>query len=142
MAQLNPYLHFDGTTREALNFYKEVLGGEVEFLTVEQSGMADKMPPNMPKVDPNKIMHSTLKTDKWTIMTSDMMDPSSFKQGDTVSLCLVCKSKAEIEELYKKLSKGGDIFMKLSEQPFGTFAMFTDKFGTEWMLQFDTKAKK
>ena len=142
MAKLNPYLHFDGTCREAMEFYKEVLGGELEISTVAESGMADKMPPDMPKVDPNKIMHSALKTDTWTLMASDMMDPSSFKIGDNVDLCLACESKEEIETLYEKLSEGGKIFMKLEEQFFGWFAQFTDKFGTEWMLQFGEGEKK
>ncbi len=137
MAQLNPYLHFDGTCKEAMTFYKECLGGELELKTVGESNMGDM--PNMPKVDPSKIMYSTLKKDGWVLMASDMMDPSSFTKGDTVSLCLVCKSKEEIETLYSKLSKGGEIFIPLGEQPFGTFGMFTDKFGIEWMLQFDRK---
>ncbi len=141
MAQLNPYLHFDGTCKDAMEFYKDVLGGELEFITVGQSGMAEQAPPDMPKMDPDKIMHSTLKQGHWTIMASDMWDPSSFTKGDNVDLCLVCDSKEEIEELNQKLSTGGKVFMELAEQPFGWFAQFTDKFGTEWMLQFDAKNK-
>jgi len=137
MAQLNPYLHFDGTAREAMNFYKEVLGGELEFTTVGESGMMGDWPDNMPKPDPEKIMHSSLKKEAWTILASDMMDPSSFTKGDNVDLCLVCESKEEIEDLYNKLSEGGKVFMELDKQSFGWFAQFTDKFGTEWMLQFD-----
>ena len=120
-----------------MEFYKDCLGGELELQTVGETQWAKEMPA-MPGAKPDNIMHSTLKKGNWVLMASDMMDPSSFKQGDTVSLCLVCESKEEIETLYKKLSKGGEIFMELSEQPFGTFAMFTDKFGAEWMLQFDS----
>lgn len=138
MAQLNPYLHFDGTCREAMEFYKESLGGELTLLTVKESGMADQMP-KMPAATPDKIMHSILKQNGWSLMASDMMDPASFTYGDNVNLCLVCQSKKEIEELYSKLSAGGKIFMELSVQPFGTFGMFTDKFGIDWMVQFDGK---
>lgn len=137
MAKLNPYLHFDGTCKEAMEFYKEILGGELEMITVGQSGMAEQMPPDMPKIDPNRIMHSTLKKGDWTLMASDMMDPSSFTKGDNVDLCLVCENKDEIQTLYEKMSTGGKVFMGLAKQPFGWFAQFTDKFGTEWMLQFD-----
>jgi PhnB protein len=70
-------------------------------------------------------------------MAADMMDPSTFTKGDTVSLCLVCDSKRETEDLYKKLSQGGDVFMALEKTPFGWYANFTDKFGVDWMLQFD-----
>ena len=80
---------------------------------------------------------------RWTLdnspvfMAADMMDPSTFTKGDTVSLCLVFESKQEIEDLNNKLSAGGEVFMALDKAPFGWYAVFTDKFGIEWMLQFD-----
>jgi PhnB protein len=82
-------------------------------------------------------MHSTLTKGDWVVMAADMMDPTTFKHGDTVSLCLVCDSKQEIEDLYAKLPAGGEVFMALDKAPFGWFAMFTDRFGVDWMLQFD-----
>src|SRR5688572_9753706 len=136
MASLRPYLHFDGTTRKAMEFYKEVLGGELEIQTVGETPWASEMP-QMPGATPDKVMNASLTRSDFVIMAADMMDPSSFKKGDTVSLCLVCDSKGEIEELYKKLSEGGDVFMALEKAPFGWFSMFTDNFGVEWMLQFD-----
>jgi PhnB protein len=136
MASLRPYLHFDGTTRQAMEFYRDVLGGELHLQTLGETAWAAQMP-QMPGATPEKIMHSTLTRRDWVIMAADMMDPSSFKQGDTVSLCLVCDSKQEIEALYKGLSAGGQVFMALDKAPFGWYAMLTDKFGVEWMLQFD-----
>jgi PhnB protein len=136
MATLRPYLHFDGTTRQAMAFYKDVLGGELQIQTVGETPWAGEMPP-MPGATPDKIMHASLTTGDLIIMAADMMDPSTFTKGDNVSLCLVCESKPEIEDLYQKLSAGGDVFMALDKMPFGWHAMFTDKFGTEWMLQFD-----
>ena len=70
-------------------------------------------------------MHSTLTKGDWVVMAADMMDPTTFKHGDTVSLCLVCDSKQEIEDLYAKLPAGGEVFMALDKAPFGWFAMFT-----------------
>ena len=136
MARLRPYLHFDGTTRQAMEFYRDVLGGALELQTVGETPWAAEMP-QMPGATPDKIMHATLTKGDLVIMAADMMDPSSFTKGDTVSLCLVCDSKQEIEDLYQKLSAGGDVFMALDKAPFGWYAMFTDKFGIEWMLQFD-----
>ncbi len=136
MARLRPYLHFNGTTRQAMEFYRDILGGELEIQTVGETPWAASMPP-MPGATADKVMHSTLTRGDLIIMAADMMDPSSFTKGDTVSLCLVCESKQEIEDLYKKLSEGGDVFMALDKAPFGWYAQLTDKFGTEWMLQFD-----
>ncbi|CAA9238953.1 MAG: PhnB protein; putative DNA binding 3-demethylubiquinone-9 3-methyltransferase domain protein [uncultured Chloroflexi bacterium] len=135
MSRLSPYLHFDGTTRHAMEFYKDVLGGELEIHTVGETPWASDMP-QVPGATPDKIMHSALSTRGWVIMAADMMDPSTFAKGDTVSLCLVCDSKQEIDELYAKLSADGDVFMALDKTPFGWYAQFTDKFGIDWMVQF------
>jgi PhnB protein len=138
MPSLRPYLHFDGTTRQALEFYKDVLGGDLEIQTIGETPWAADMPlPSGAKPDKNKVMHAALTTGDLVIMAADMMDPSSFTEGDNVSLCLVCGSKAEIDGTYKKLSEGGDVFMALDKAPFGWFAQFTDKFGIDWMLQYD-----
>ena len=136
MANLRPYLHFDGTARKAMEFYRDVLGGELELQTVGETPWASDMP-QMPGATPDKIMHSTLTRGDWVLMAADMMDPSSFTKGDTVSLCLVCEGKQEIEALYAKLSEGGEVFMALDKTPFGWYAMVTDTFGVEWMLQAD-----
>ncbi len=131
MAKLNPYLHLDGTTREAMEFYKSILGGELEFMTMGESGM-----PEIPEDKKDNIMHSSLKTSGWTLMASDMFDPTSFKIGDNVDICLVCESKEEFDSIFSKLSEGGKVFMEPEETSFGWFTSFTDKFGVEWMLQY------
>ena len=136
MSSIRPYLHLDGTTKQAMQFYKEVLGGDLEIMTVGETEWAKDMPlPNGQKADPNKVMHAALSTKDWVLMAADMMDPSSFTKGDNVSLTFVCDTKDEIERIYKQLSAGGDVFQELGHAPFGWYAQFTDKFGIDWMLQ-------
>ena len=134
MPTLRPYLHFDGTARKAMEFYRDILGGELQLQTVGETPWAGDMP-QMPGATPDKIMHATLTKGDLVIMAADMMDPSSFQRGDTVSLCLVCDTKQEIETLFQQLATGGDVFMALDKTPFGWFGQLTDQFGTEWMLQ-------
>ncbi len=131
MAQLNAYLFFNGNAKEAMEFYKEVFGGELELLTIGDSQMAEQMGPEMK----NKIMHSVLKNQKVVLMGSDMMDSDTREKGNILSLCLVCDNKEEIEGLFKKLADGGVIGHDLKEEFFGTFGDLTDKFGIPWMLQ-------
>jgi PhnB protein len=138
VSSIRPYLHFDGTTRQAMEFYRDALGGKLELQTIGETPWASDMP-QMPGATPDKIMHSTLTKGDWVIMAADMMDPSSFTKGDSVSVCLVCDSKQEIEDVYKKLSAGGDVFMALDKAPFGWYAQFTDKFGVDWLLQADAE---
>src|SRR5450432_1555764 len=102
MAQLKPYLSFSGNCREAMNFYKDCLGGEISFITVGESPVAGKMPPQMKDF----ILHSSLKTDDLEIMGTDMAR-ESLADGNTVHLCLVCKNEPEIRTLFEKLSDGG-----------------------------------
>src|SRR3989338_5834094 len=120
MTKLSPYLHFNGNCRQAMEFYKECIGGDLELQSVGESQMEERMP-DVPK---DKIMHSSLQNNGWVLMVADMMMPETFTQGDNVSLCLVCSSKEEIESLYSKLTADGEIFMPLKEEFFGTCAMF------------------
>ena len=136
MSRLSPHLHLDGTTRQALEFYKSVLGGELYVTTVGETPWASDMPtPTGVKPSPDKVMHATLTTKDWVLMAADMMDPSSFTKGDNYSIVLVCDSVDHIKTVYEKLSAGGNVTMPLGEAPFGWFATFTDKFGVDWMLQ-------
>ncbi len=128
MVTLNPYVHFPGTCREAMNFYKEIFGGELSIMTVGESPMAAQMPEMK-----DSILHSHLQSNNIVIMASDM-GPKDPKDQMT-EICLVCDTKEEIESLYAKLSAGGKITRALTQEFFGTFAQFTDKFGLNWMLQ-------
>lgn len=135
MTQINAYLHLNGTAREAMEFYKDCLGGELTMQTVGESPMQDQMPPG----SKDRIMHASLsKGNLILLMASDMMDPSSFTGGDTVSLSLNCSSDDEIKMYFAKLSRGGKVTRPLKEEFWGaTFGMITDKFGIDWMLNYD-----
>ena len=67
MGQLNTYLTFNGNCREAMNFYKTCLGGELSLQTIGESPMAEKMPAKMKDC----ILHSTLANDAMVIMATD-----------------------------------------------------------------------
>lgn len=137
MAQLGPYLNFDGNCREAMEFYKSCLGGELTFMTVEGSPMASQVPENYK----NQIMHSSLQAEGITLMASDTLGFHELKLGNNVSLCLVGNSEDEVKTLFSKLSEGGKVSAPLKEEFFGWFGMFTDKFGIQWMVQFGKEKK-
>src|SRR5260221_12126058 len=105
MATLNPYLHFKGNCREAMMFYRDSLGAQLDMQTIGESPMAA----GVPKETHNNVLHSTLEKDGFVLMASDMTDPETAVQVNTVTLCRVCNSKEEIESLYAKLSAGGKI---------------------------------
>ena len=132
MASLNAYLGFNGQCQEAMNFYKSCLGGELILNTVGDSPMEAQMPAEMR----GKILHSMLTSGKMVLMGSDMVEEEGYTPGNSISLCLVCESKEEIERLFLQLSNGGRVTHPLKEEFFGTFGAITDKFGFNWMFQF------
>lgn len=133
MAHLNPYLTFNGNCRQAMEFYKACLGGELSLMTVGESPIKDQMP----KEAQTAVMHSLLRSGDITLMASDQMSPGTLVNGNTITLCIIGNSKAELETFFTKLAAGGNAFQPLQETFFGVYGALTDKFGINWMFQSD-----
>lgn len=139
MAKLNPFLRFnDGKCREAMNFYKDCLGGEIDFMTVKGSPMEKDMSADKQDL----IMHSTLKKGNWTLIGSDMMrDKATI--GDNVGVSLECESEEEINKIFNTFKEGGEVFMAPEPTFWGAlFGLVTDKYGVEWMLNYQKTPMK
>ena len=130
--KLNPYLTFGGNCREAFEFYKECLGGELKLTTVEQGGMAEQMPAKK-----DQIMHAELKSGEMTLMGSDMIMDGNVEPGNIVSIAITDGSKEEIEAVMNKIAEGGKIRAPFSETSFGYYGDLQDKYGFYWMFQSD-----
>jgi PhnB protein len=139
MTQLYPFLKFnDGACREAMEFYQSCFGGKIESMTVGESPMAKDMPAEKQGL----IIHSVLRSGGVVIVGSDMMRDRAVI-GDNVGMSLDCASEKELNDLFAKLSQGGEVFMKPEEMFWGgVFAMVTDKYGVEWMMNFQKKPMK
>ncbi len=123
--KLNPYLSFKDNTREAMEFYKTVFGGNLVMNTFKEFHASQD-----PSED-NKIMHSVLEADNGiTFMASDTPDRMEYKVGTNYSMSLSGDNEAELKGYFEKLAVGGNITMPLEKAPWGdTFGMLTDKFG-------------
>ena len=76
-SRLNPYISFEGTAREALEFYREVFGGELAVNTFGEYGDA-----SAPGAD--KIMHGMLETKAgFTLMGADNPPGKPFNAATT-----------------------------------------------------------
>ncbi len=142
MAQINPYINFNGNTEEAFNFYKSVFGGE--FLSIMR--FKDLSDPENPieKEEENKIMHIALPIGKNILMANDV--PKSMGRVDEnenrSKIAINAESREEADKLFNGLSKGGTVEMPIGDSSWGTyFGMFRDKYGIEWMVDFDPKYK-
>ncbi len=144
MATVNVYLTFNGNCEAAFNFYKSVFGGEFPYI-----GRFGEMPSEdgkqISEEEKNKIMHVSLPISEETmLMGSDTGGEwaSNFKEGNNFSLSLNANSREEAEKLFHALSEGGQITMPLADTFWGAyFGMWTDKFGINWMVNYDDPAK-
>lgn len=132
MKDITPYLTFNGNAHQAMTFYKEVLGGDLNLMTFGNSPM------EVPVDAKDRIMHATLSNGTFTLMASDTMPNDTVTNGNSVSLSINCGSLEEIDRFYNSLSDGGQITMPLQDTFWGArFAMLTDKFGISWMFNYD-----
>lgn len=144
MAQINPYIHFNGNAEEAFTFYKSVFGGE--FATVVRF---KDMPANpefpIPENEANKIMHIALPIGKSNVlMGSDTPEfMGKHNENETRSkISISAESKEEADKLFNGLSAGGKVEIPIADSPWGSyFGMFRDKYGIEWMVDYDPKYK-
>jgi PhnB protein len=128
-SRLNPYLAFNGTAREAMEFYKSALGGELTLSTFGEFGAPEG-------VDPNGVMHAQLETPSgFTVMASDTMSGQPAPDQSSISVSLSGDDADELRGYWDKLSEGGTVTMPLERQMWGDeFGMLTDRFGTSWMV--------
>jgi PhnB protein len=130
-AALNPYLNFMGTTKQAMEFYHSVLGGELEMHTFGEYGA--------PVKDKDGIMHAVLKNDALTFMAADGNEHHQVTMGDNISMSLSGDDAETLTKYFNGLAEGGKVDMPLAKQVWGdTFGMLTDKFGVHWMVNIVT----
>ncbi|WP_223478775.1 VOC family protein [Oricola indica] len=127
------YLYFDGNCLEAMTFYAEALGGEIT--SVFKNGDAPDPESRMPGGD-DLVMNMNMRLGSANIMASDAPGEWYTKpQGFNISLA--ANSIEEAERIFNALSRDGDVRMPLEETFWAErFAMFSDRFGTPWMINF------
>lgn len=141
MAQINPYIHFNGNAEDAFNFYQSVFGGE--FATVVRFRDFPNPGYPFPEKEANKIMHIALPIGRHDVlMASDTPEAMGrHNENETRSkISISAESKAEADQLFNGLSAGGKVEMPIGDSPWGSyFGMFRDKFGIEWIVEFDSR---
>jgi PhnB protein len=142
MALINPYLNYNGNAEEAFNFYKSVFGGE--FAKIMR--FKDLSSPEFPvaEKEANKIMHIALPIGKNILMANDVPEILGMvnENENRSKISISAESKEEADKLFNGLSAGGQIEMPIADSPWGSyFGMFRDKYGIEWMVDFDPKYK-
>lgn len=141
MAQISPYIHFNGNAEEAFMFYKSVFGGEFSMIARFKDMEMGEYP--IPENEAEKIMHIALPIGKNSVLMGSDTPEFMGKHNENESrskISINAESKEEADHLFNELSAGGQIEMPIADSPWGSyFGMFRDKFGFEWMVDFASK---
>ncbi|MES2215963.1 MAG: VOC family protein [Patescibacteria group bacterium] len=138
MTTLHPYVRYnDAKCREAFTFYQSILGGKLAFMTAGESPMATEFPEDKKGL----IMHAELVNGDIKLYGSDMMRDVA-KVGDNFCMSLNYDNEKELRDHFTKLSQGGEVFMAPEKAFWGAiFGMVTDKYGIEWMVNYQMDQK-
>jgi len=123
--QLNPYLTFDGTCAEAMDFYASVLGGTPQVMTFRDSGM-----------DADGVMHAALETPAgFHLFASDavegMGDP--LRPGNNVQVSISGDESDALRGYWSGLGEGGQVLVPLEQQMWGAeFGLLVDRYSVQW----------
>ncbi len=138
--QVQPYLFFGGRCQEAVEFYRDVLGAEVQMLMRFKESPDTPPPGAIPDGWGDKVMHASLKIGDTIVMASDgcASGEASFKG---FSLSLTVSNEAEADRKFAALSDRGQVTMPLGKTFFSPrFGVLVDRFGVSWMVVMTAQA--
>ncbi len=131
---LTPYLNFMGQTKDAMEFYQSVLGGELKMQTFAESGAP------ISEEDKDKIIHADLQNDALSFMASDGNAEHPVHMGDNIHMSIVGSDAELLTKYFNGLAEGGKVDMPLAKQFWGDiYGQLTDKFGVHWMVNISSQ---
>lgn len=131
---VQPYVFFEGHCEEAIEYYKKILGAEVEMLMRFKESPEPLPPGCIPPGAENKVMHARIRIGQTILLMGDARcSGKPVFQGFFLSLSV--GTETEVDQIIAALGEGG----KVQTPPYKTFfsprfGMVTDRFGIGWML--------
>jgi PhnB protein len=141
MTSINPHINFNGNAEEAFTFYRSVFGGEFAKIIRFKDIASPEMP--IGEKEENKIMHIALPIGRNNVLMANDVPEFMGKVNENENrskISISAESREEADKLFNGLSAGGTIEMPIADSFGGSyFGMFRDKYGIEWMVEFDPK---
>lgn len=139
MRAINPWINFNGNAEEAFTFYKSVFGGDFTKVTRFKDLAGADFP--VPENEADKIMHIALPIGKNNVLISNDVPEFMGRVNENENrskISVSAESREEADRVFNGLSAGGTIEGPIDDSPWGTYAgMFRDKYGIEWIVEFD-----
>jgi PhnB protein len=143
MRTINTWINFNGNAEEAFTFYRSVFGGEFAKIVRFKDLASPEFQPA--ENEANKLMHIALPIGKYNVLIAN--DVPEFmgrvnEMENRSKIVASAESREEADQVFNGLSAGGDIEGRIGDSPWGTYAgMFRDKYGIEWIVEFDPNNK-
>ena len=135
MLVLKSFITFTGNCEEAMNYYKDMLQGEILSLMHFEEG-----PMDVPEDFKGKVMYTEFKFGECAFMASDKMPDGSLTVGNNISLSIGTTDLEMTEKWFNNLAADGQVTMPLQDTFWGArFGTLTDKFGINWMFNCEMK---
>lgn len=139
---IQPYLFFNGSCEEAVEFYRKALGAEVEMMMRFKDSPEPHQPGMVPPGFENKIMHASFRIGETTVMASDGCSAGK-ANFDGFSLSLSVATEADADRAFAALADGGQVRMPLAKTFWSPrFGMLQDRFGIGWMITVTPPGQK
>ena len=139
MRTINPRINFNGNAEEAFTFYKSVFGGEFAKIIRFKDLASAEFP--VAENEANKIMHIALPIGKHNVLIANDVPEFMGRVNENENrskIAVAAESREEADKIFNGLSAGGDVEGPIGDGPWGTYAgMFRDKYGIEWIVEFD-----
>jgi len=139
MKTINPWINFNGNALEAFTFYKSVFGGEFTKIVrfKDLSGPEFQVSEN----DADKLMYIGLPLGKHNVLIANDVPEFMGRVNENENRSKIqvsTESREEADKIFNGLSAGGEVEGPIGDSPWGTYgAMFRDKYGIEWIIEFD-----
>ena len=117
MQKIIPFLWFDDQAEEAMNFYASIFKNS-------KMGCGSRMSDQGPGPK-GKVITATFHLAGQEFMALNGGPVPGFKFNESISFFVNCETQAEVDELWEKLSAGGEE---------GRCGWLKDKFGVSWQI--------
>lgn len=129
MTGLTPYLHFAGTAREALTFYRDVFGGELVIHSFGDFGRDDG--------PAEHVAHGMLQGRVELFAADAGADEPTLELRGILFSLLGTAEPAELEGWFTALAEGGEVVDPLQLRDWGDHdGQVKDRFGITWLIGY------
>ena len=139
MRTINTWINFNGNAEEAFTFYKSVFGGEfAKIIRFKDLASAEFQ---VAENEANKIMTIVLPIGKHNVLIANDVPEFMGRVSESENrskIVVSAEDREEADQIFNGLSAGGEVEGPIGDSPWGTYAgMFRDKYGIEWIVEFD-----